>query len=45
MPGAVTEAGLADRVLPIGDVARDIIAGVGHGRSLSALRATVGVPA
>jgi two-component system chemotaxis response regulator CheB len=45
MPGAVTEAGLADRVLPIGDVARDIIASVGHGRSLSALRATVGVPA
>jgi two-component system chemotaxis response regulator CheB len=45
MPGAVAEAGLADRVLPIGDVARDILTTVAHGRSAASLRVTAGAPA
>jgi two-component system chemotaxis response regulator CheB len=37
MPGAVTRAGLADQVLPLDQIANDIVRRLRHGRSVSAL--------
>ncbi len=49
MPGAVTEAGLADAVLPLGDVSRAVLDRVGHASAPTATntatRALVGLTA
>jgi two-component system chemotaxis response regulator CheB len=45
MPGAVVKAGLADAVLPLGDLAREIAERTLRGRPVAAARLAMGRPA